>query len=83
MRDRPPLLATQQPKVISYVIQVDGHGRDETRDVETTRRVDEASQGEQTQPSGGQVGDFVDRAGGQEGERNPAVGRVEGQRDPG
>ena len=78
-----PLLRVSEAKVKRYVIQVYGHRRDKTCDIETTRRVDEAGQGKQPQRPRGQVGDFVERAAGQDAERNPAVGRVEGQRDPG
>ena len=81
MRDG-PLIRVSEPEVERYVIQIDGNGSDKTCDIETTRRVDEAGQSEQTQRSGDQVGDFVERAAGQDAERNPAVGRVEGQRDP-
>ena len=71
------------PRYRGYVIQIDGHGRDKTRDIEPTRHVDEARQGEQAQRPGDQVGDFIERATGQDAERNPAVSRVECQRHRG
>ena len=71
MRDG-PLIRVSEPEVERYVIQIDGNGGDKTCDIVTTRRVDEAGQSEQTQRSGGQVGDFVERAAGQDAERNPA-----------
>ena len=42
VRDRPLVLVSKQPEVEGYVIQVNGDGRDEGRDAEATRHVDEA-----------------------------------------
>ena len=83
MRHRALGLVSQQPEVERYVIRIDGDRRDERRDVEAARRVDEARQDEQAQRRGGQMGDLIDGSGGPHAEGNPAVGRVEGQRDPG
>ena len=77
MRDRALVLDPQQSEVEGYVIQVDSDGRNESRDIEPTRHVDEACQDEQAQGCGGQMGDFIERAGIQNTELNPAVGRVE------
>ena len=83
MRHRALGLVSQQPEVQRYVIRIDGDRRDERRDVEAARRVDEASQDSRPSSHGGQMGDLIDGSGGPHAEGNPAVGRVEGQRDPG
>ena len=70
MRDRALELVPQQSEVDGYVIQVDGDGRDETRDIEPTRHVDEARQDEQAQSPCGQMADFVEQAGAQNAEWN-------------
>ena len=44
VRDRALKLVPQQFEVAGYVIQVDSGGRNETRDIEPTRHVDEARQ---------------------------------------
>jgi len=80
MRHRTLGLVSQQPEIQRYVIRIDGDRRDERRDVEAARRVDEACQDEQAQSRGGQMGDLIDGPGGPHAEANPAVGRVEGQR---
>jgi hypothetical protein len=64
------------------VIQVDGDGRDEGRDIEATRHLDEACEDEQAQRGHDQMGRLVDKAGDQDAEWNPAIGRVECQRHP-
>jgi len=43
MRERTAGLVAQQPEVEGDVIQVDGDGRDESRDIELTRQLDEAA----------------------------------------
>ncbi|HKS95697.1 MAG TPA: hypothetical protein VJV74_06125 [Terriglobia bacterium] len=83
VRDRALSSVPQQPEVERYVIEVDGHRRDQSRHVEATRHVHEAGQDQQAQRGGGQMGRFIEKAAARDVERNPAVGRVECQGNPG
>jgi hypothetical protein len=65
------------------VIEVDGHGRNESGDVEAAWSINEAREDEQAQGRSGQMSDFVEWAGTYQTVGKPAVGRVEPQRDPG
>jgi hypothetical protein len=82
MCDRALVFGAQQPEVERYVIEVDGHRCSQSRDVEATRHVDEARQGQQAQGCGGQMGDFIEWASAQETKLNPAVGRVKANATP-
>ena len=83
MSDRALVGVRHQPQVDGDVIEVDGHGRNESGDVEAARYIDDARQDEQAQGRGGQMSDFVEWAGTYHTVREPAVGRIEAQRDPG
>jgi hypothetical protein len=81
MGDRALVGVRHQPQVDGYVIEVDGHRRNQSGDVEAARYVDEARQDEQAQGRGGQMGDFVEWAGTDQTVGKPAVGRIEAQRN--
>jgi len=53
MRDRALTSRPQPPKVEGYVIEVDGHGGDQGRDVEAAWRLDEAGHDEQAESCDG------------------------------
>ena len=63
VRDWALPVVPQQPEVERYVVQVDGRGRDQSRDVKTTRHAHETRQDEQAQRGGGQIGRLIEKAG--------------------
>jgi len=60
VRDR-TLVLVSEPEIHRNVIQIDSHGRDQAGDIEPARSFDQTSQDKQTQYSGSQMCNFINR----------------------